>query len=381
MNLASLGRKYGVYKVDHKEFLLIDEALDYAKNDRSKVKFSMFGLDTLDISHDPFPGLSISDLYRIRAQEIRDSYDYVVLSLSGGPDSMNILNAFVDNNIVLDEIVNHNSLDSTGIIQGANNNTDYVYNIKPRLQELEKRPGWRTKFTQIDEVKSVHTYISTAYDLGNEQMLQEQGGPNGSTSVRGQGAQYIDHIWKMIRDGKKVGYITGVDKPWCRVINNRRCLIIPDSNRSRFVEFLIDNQVQPYWEWFYSSDFRIVCKQAYLLHTFVSTHKDPLLYERFTLPRYRRAQNWPSADGRSNLRYAPFHQVIYPGYIANVITPKDYNTLLRPRDNWWLSNAEGKLKRLYVQAIVKWANQTKTGDPNDTWTSPGSRIDIMQLKT
>ena len=98
MSLKPQDRKYGIYTVDNQEFLFKKDAFDYAKHDQSKIKYSMLGIQELDISQDPFPNLSILDLYRIRAQEIRDSYDYLVLNLSGGPDSMNILNVFVKNN-------------------------------------------------------------------------------------------------------------------------------------------------------------------------------------------------------------------------------------------------------------------------------------------
>jgi hypothetical protein len=42
------------------------------------------------------PSTSLDELYRQRAQEIRDKYDYVVLWYSGGPDSWNILNTFIN---------------------------------------------------------------------------------------------------------------------------------------------------------------------------------------------------------------------------------------------------------------------------------------------
>lgn len=51
------------------------------------------------------PTETIDELYRIRAQEIRDTYDYVALSYSGGADSHQVLMAFLQNNIRLDEII------------------------------------------------------------------------------------------------------------------------------------------------------------------------------------------------------------------------------------------------------------------------------------
>ena len=44
------------------------------------------------------------ELYRQRAQQLRDSYDYLILNYSGGADSHNILHVFLKNNIKLDVI-------------------------------------------------------------------------------------------------------------------------------------------------------------------------------------------------------------------------------------------------------------------------------------
>ena len=45
---------------------------------------------------------NLEDLYKIRAQQLRDSYDYLILNYSGGSDSHNILHTFLKNNIKLD---------------------------------------------------------------------------------------------------------------------------------------------------------------------------------------------------------------------------------------------------------------------------------------
>ena len=56
------------------------------------------------------PTLSLNDLYKTRAQQLRDKYDYIVLFFSGGADSTNVLDTFVNNKIHLDEVVTyHNS--------------------------------------------------------------------------------------------------------------------------------------------------------------------------------------------------------------------------------------------------------------------------------
>lgn len=49
-------------------------------------------------------GMSMKEMYRIRAQQLRDQYDYLILNYSGGADSHNILHVFLDNDIKLDMI-------------------------------------------------------------------------------------------------------------------------------------------------------------------------------------------------------------------------------------------------------------------------------------
>jgi hypothetical protein len=49
----------------------------------------------------------LMELYKRRAQQLREQYDYLVLYYSGGADSTNVLHAFMDNNIFIDEIVMH----------------------------------------------------------------------------------------------------------------------------------------------------------------------------------------------------------------------------------------------------------------------------------
>ena len=48
------------------------------------------------------PTETLKELYKRRAQQLRDKYDYLILSYSGGSDSFNILNTFLNNNIKLD---------------------------------------------------------------------------------------------------------------------------------------------------------------------------------------------------------------------------------------------------------------------------------------
>lgn len=49
------------------------------------------------------PG-TLQEMYRERAQQIRDEYDYVTINFSGGMDSWTVLHTFLSNNIHVDEV-------------------------------------------------------------------------------------------------------------------------------------------------------------------------------------------------------------------------------------------------------------------------------------
>jgi hypothetical protein len=101
--------------------------------------------------------LPISEVYRLRAQQLRDKYKYLVLWFSGGADSTVILQSFINNNIHLDEVVvawpsttsqgqyTPNTVDKSA----SNFISEWDFAIKPRLEWLAKvSPG--TKITVVD---------------------------------------------------------------------------------------------------------------------------------------------------------------------------------------------------------------------------------------
>jgi hypothetical protein len=53
------------------------------------------------------PQGTLRDLYRERAQQIRDKYDYIIIYFSGGADSWTVLNSFLANGIHVDEVFTH----------------------------------------------------------------------------------------------------------------------------------------------------------------------------------------------------------------------------------------------------------------------------------
>ena len=65
------------------------------------------------------------ELYRLRALQLREKYDYIRLDVSGGGDSSTVVYSFLKNHIHLDEVVFRYPK------SGEKNNTDDPFNTKP----------------------------------------------------------------------------------------------------------------------------------------------------------------------------------------------------------------------------------------------------------
>lgn len=95
--------RFGYYQVgDFKTYSKVEAiGRHHDKNIHPEWHFN----DSIFSSHDwqQEPQTPLTELYRQRAQQIRDKYDYLVLFYSGGADSQNILDTFVNNDIQLDE--------------------------------------------------------------------------------------------------------------------------------------------------------------------------------------------------------------------------------------------------------------------------------------
>ena len=154
------------------------------------------------------PTETLEELYRERAQQIRDQYEYVILCYSGGYDSTNILESFYYNNIHIDEIllVGAFSQDSE---RGTdeNHNGDIYQNAFPTLNSMNLP---NTKITVAD-------YTEHFTD------------PNNFTLIKKYGNEWTNHIggfksvhnlfWYDLKkfigknNNKNTCYIMGSDKP------------------------------------------------------------------------------------------------------------------------------------------------------------------------
>lgn len=94
---------------------------------------------------------STDDLFKERAQYIRDNYDYILLCFSGGVDSTKMLETFVYNNIFVDEILSVGAFSQDlhpESEEDENHNNDIYINVKNVLADLPIHKN--TKVTYYD---------------------------------------------------------------------------------------------------------------------------------------------------------------------------------------------------------------------------------------
>ena len=278
------------------------------------------------------PAESLHELYRQRAQQIRDSYDYVVVFYSGGADSWNIVNSFVSNDIAVDEIAHCWSLRGDGSYFSYFNEEIYRVAIPITLKLQQQH-------------QHIHHRIIDLTDIINQQYLRPDLrldwlynansllSPNGlaRSFLRENIADYRDRIDR----GQRVAFVWGTEKPRLALKNGQYWCQFQD-----FFDNTVSTRVQHLaqdrgWfdELFYWSPDAVpmMIKQCHVVknwlrraapdHAWISS--EPSAHGQ--LPGHRR---WITNDG--------LHSLIYPGWdITTFSNGKNSQPIMGPRDQWF----------------------------------------------
>lgn len=159
------------------------------------------------------PKETLWEIYKQRAQQLRDQYDYVVLLYSGGSDSTNILQSFLFNNIPIDEAFCYGPFSTnqgrSGPLTTSAENMFREIDIValPYLRELSKH----------------HKFTVTTYDWTNDiingfdnaDWIWTDVGTRFVASTPGKNRIFENspNAMAQLEAGKKVCFISGIDKP------------------------------------------------------------------------------------------------------------------------------------------------------------------------
>jgi hypothetical protein len=202
----------GYWKVLDKKFINKFQALRFATDCLKPVQYIYFDDVWKNFDRSLIGKTSLKELYKQRAQQLRDSYDYLILYFSGGADSYNVLRSFIDNGIHLDEIcvkwakdvIDKDIYTPNTIEESATNYlSEWDYAIAPVLQEVsQKHPNikieivdWFTDKLSIGR-ENVFATVNHWHDCEVPSL-----------------AVWSPREFELTEKGKKVAGIYGVDKP------------------------------------------------------------------------------------------------------------------------------------------------------------------------
>jgi hypothetical protein len=202
--------KYGYWRVEDQKFLSKYDALVYASTHNKNVNFYYHNNVWETFDRKKLGKVSLQELYKQRAQQLRDTYDYLILYYSGGADSHNILRTFIDNNIKLDEIcIKWPKTLMDGMFYTPNSNdtsarnywSEWNYAIKPILEWVAKN--------KPDIKITIKDYTESIDKLNVDEIFEKL------NFVRGGGILLNSVISDsdLRFNSKKVSHIYGIDKP------------------------------------------------------------------------------------------------------------------------------------------------------------------------
>jgi hypothetical protein len=161
------------------------------------------------------PSLSLDQYYKIRAQQIRDRFDYVIIMCSGGADSTNVLRSFLDNNVHVDEIVsgapmsglkdwNFNATD----LSASNTISETKFALFPLLNDVA---------TNYPQVKiTINDWFEDVLEYKTDEWLYKSGDWISPTSACDRSLDKFKHLVDLAEQGKRIAVVYGIDKPLLR---------------------------------------------------------------------------------------------------------------------------------------------------------------------
>lgn len=323
------------------------------------------------------PTESLDSIYRRRAQQIRDNYDYIVVWYSGGPDSWCVLDTFIKNNIKVDEIASFHAY------KGDKNqrsviNEEIFFTAFPKAQEIvAKDPEIKHRMVDISDI-IVKVFDRPDYKFEFSYDIKSVASANyiARQFIR----DYVEDYKNLIASGKRVCFIYGSEKP--------RIVSIDDQYHAMFIDAFADTGIRTqgkakdgyFDEWFFwapdTAD--LIAKQCHILLRVLNQESatSPWMVDRPHGPH-----NPQHKITGKYLRNDIYHTLIYPGWDpGTLVAMKPQNLLIAERDDWFwgdrsmnrgrdirstnatVKNAWGGVATMYKRLDDYWLN-----NPSD-WT-------------
>jgi hypothetical protein len=293
------------------------------------------------------PTSSLDELYAIRARQIREEYDYVLLFCSGGADSTNMFHAFVDNGLHVDEVVGSAPIsglrdwkhpDPTD--QRAENTIEETFLTQiPWLHKIQQDYP-RTKVTLHDYFDDMLSYKPDDWLLkGNDWMHPTMAG-------RYNLDRYL-HLKRIAESGKKIAVVQGIDKPKVCRYRDQFYLVFYDNIYNNKYDSINHPNTNPVF--FYHSPQlpQLIVKQAHVAAKFMMMPENKLIYDSMLLNDRRTTGE--------DVNLSTLVEKINPGVYERGIVPAIYPSINK------ISYQAGKPDKMFLGKHDHWFYQHHQG--------------------
>lgn len=278
------------------------------------------------------PATPLRELYKLRAQQLRDRYDYIRLEFSGGADSTTALYSFVNNKIHIDEVVFRYPK------TGEKNVCDDPFNYKPENTLSEARyaayPVLHWLSTAAPNTKiTVHDYsenmLNNVYDESWVLRTKDYFQPGHIFKHSALGHDKHRH---QADSGKKICILYGVDKPKICIKDQKWYVYFIDIIANHAVTDAGDynNITTEYFYW--NADLpELLIKQAHMIRRWFDLNDNSMLQYVCRWPNYSYAHR--------NAYESILKPLIYPDYDPTTFqTSKATNSFYNEMDFWFYQN-------------------------------------------
>jgi hypothetical protein len=276
------------------------------------------------------PSFSLKELYKLRAQEIRDTYQKVVVCLSGGIDSRNVLESFYYNNIHIDEIISVGAFSQDSYFGSDENNNREIYvNVKQLLNEMNLP---KTKISFLDYTE--HFRNPKSFSLISE--YDDYWIYNISCWKSPHHLYWNDLGKHIIKDNKKTCWVTGTGKTHVSFFEKKTYVSFSELELMNYSGKYIDGNLHRenfYWGNSLIST-EIMKKQAYTMVKTFSKFKDPWIFSK----NYDKIYNKVVYDLRNPLI---------------IKTKKSSSVLLSIRDTFIRNKTDSEIYKYYKSGLIK----------------------------
>jgi hypothetical protein len=327
--------KLGYYKVGDRIFYSKPQAYIYGTQVGIDPMWVFNPLEFGKFNWTAEPELDLRELYRLRAQQLRDRYDWIRIECSGGGDSTTAVYSFLLNGIHLDEIVfrypaqvDKNVTDDPTDTRPENTLSEWRYAAKPLLDWV------KTKFPKT--VVTFHDYsdkLLKSADTRDESWVFT----TRDWFQPGHGNKH-DHFGTaehraLADSGKSLCVLYGVDKPKVALLGGAWYLYFTDmhANGPSPEQKGYTNITSELFYW--TPDLpELVCKQAHMVKRWFDTN-----------PHLQYVLEYPVGNTNHRTTYEHIAKsIIYPDYDLDTWqTNKPTNSFYNEMDHWFYTNLKG----------------------------------------